>query len=68
MELLAGDVIVMVSDGVTQGREECPLLFEHIRARVLTHSAEELAESVVDFAVSQGSTDDISAVVIKIDY
>ena len=66
MELLPGDVIVMVSDGVTQGREECPELFEYLHARLLTHNAEQLADAVVDFAVSQGSTDDISAVVIKV--
>ena len=66
MELLPGDVIVMVSDGVTQGREECPELFEYLHARLLTHSTEQLADAVVDFAVSQGSTDDISAVVIRV--
>lgn len=67
MELLPKDVIVMVSDGVTQGREECPELFEYLHSRLLTHNAEQLAESVVDFAVSQGSTDDISAVVIRVE-
>lgn len=66
LELLPGDVIVMVSDGVTQGREECPQLFKHLQSRLLTHSAEQLATSVVDFALSQGSTDDISVVVIKV--
>ena len=66
LELLPEDVIVMVSDGVTQGREECPELFKYLQSRLLTHSAEQLAESVVDFAVSQGSTDDISVVVVKI--
>ncbi len=67
MELCPGDTVVMVSDGVTQGREECPELFEHLRSRILTHSAEQLADSVVDFATEQGSIDDISVVVIKID-
>lgn len=67
MELLPRDVIVMVSDGVTQGQEECPELFEYLHSRLLTHNAQQLAEAVVDFAVSQGSTDDISAVVIRID-
>lgn len=67
MELCPGDVIVMVSDGVTQGREECPELFEHLRTRLLTHSAEQLADSVIDFAERQGSTDDVSVVVIKVE-
>lgn len=67
MELCPGDVIVMVSDGVTQGREECPELFEHLRTRLLTHSAEQLADSVIDFAKKHGSTDDVSVVVIKLE-
>ena len=67
MELCPGDVIVMVSDGVTQGREECPELFEHLRTRLLTHNAEQLADSVVDFAEAQGSTDDVSVVVIRVE-
>ena len=67
MELCPNDVIVMVSDGVTQGREECPELFEHLRSRLMTHNAEQLADSVVEFAKSQGSIDDISVVVMKVD-
>ncbi len=67
MELCPHDVIVMVSDGVTQGREECPELFEHLRTRLLTHTAEQLADSVIDFAVRQGGEDDVSVVVIKIE-
>jgi stage II sporulation protein E len=66
MELLPGDVIVMVSDGVTQGREECPELFELLRSRLLTHSSEQLADAVMDYAEQQGCTDDVSVLVIKI--
>ena len=67
MELCPHDVIVMVSDGVTQGREECPELFEHLRTRLMTHTAEQLADSVIDFAARQGRDDDVSVVVIKIE-
>lgn len=67
IDLLPGDAIVMVSDGVTEGREECPELFEFIRARLLTHSASELAEAIMKYTERQGSRDDASAVVIKID-
>lgn len=66
MELLPGDVIVMVSDGVTQGREECPELFELLRTRLLTHSSEQLADAVMEYAQTQGCTDDVSVLVIKI--
>lgn len=67
MELLPGDVIVMVSDGVTGGREECPGLFEALRSRIMTHTAEQLAEAVVAYAEENASCDDISVLVIKIE-
>lgn len=66
MELIPGDVIVMVSDGVTQGREECPELFDLLRTRVLTHSSEQLADAVMKYAEGGGCTDDVSVLVIKI--
>lgn len=66
MELLPGDVIIMVSDGVTEGREECPELFELLRSRLLTHSAEELADAVIGYADERGCRDDVSVVVVKI--
>lgn len=67
MELLPGDVIVMVSDGVTQGREECPELFELLRSRLMTHSADQLADVILRYAEESGCTDDVSAVVLKIE-
>ena len=67
MELCPNDVIVMVSDGVTQGREESPELFDYLRARILTHSAQQLADAVIDFAKQQGREDDVSVVVMKIE-
>jgi stage II sporulation protein E len=66
MELLPGDVIVMVSDGVTGGREECPELFEMLRSRIATHSSEQLAEAVIRYAEDTDSPDDISVIVIKV--
>lgn len=66
MELLPGDVIVMVSDGVTQGREECPELFELLRSRLLTHTSEQLADAVMDYADEAGCTDDVSVLVLKV--
>ncbi len=65
-ELLPGDIIIMVSDGVTQGREECPELFEFLRSRIMTHSSDRLADAVMHYADERGCTDDVSAVVIKI--
>lgn len=66
IDILPGDVIVMVSDGVTEGREECPELFEYIRSRILTHSAQQLADAIMDYSERRGCTDDASAVVIRI--
>ncbi len=66
MELLPGDVIVMVSDGVTEGREECPELFEYLRSRLLTHNADQLADAIIKYADERGCTDDVSALVVKV--
>lgn len=67
MELIPGDVIIMVSDGVTMGKEECPKLFELLRTRVITHSADELAEAVMDYAAENNCTDDVSVLVMKLE-
>ncbi|MBQ8345851.1 MAG: SpoIIE family protein phosphatase [Clostridia bacterium] len=61
-----GDTVVMVSDGVTQGREECPHLFELLQAKASTSDPERLASLIVSDAQKRGSTDDISVTVIKI--
>ena len=66
MELLPGDVVVMVSDGITEGREECPELFEFLRSRLLTHDHEQLADAVMKYADERGCTDDVSVIVAKI--
>ena len=66
-EIMSGDVIVMLSDGVTEGREECPELCEFIRSRILTHSADQLADAIISYTQKNGTQDDVSVVVIKIE-
>ena len=66
MELLPGDVIIMVSDGITEGKEECSELFGMLRTRLLTHTADGLADAIIEYANERGCTDDVSALVIKI--
>lgn len=66
-EIIAGDVIVMLSDGVTEGREECPELCEFIRSRILTHSADQLADAIIGHTQKNGTQDDVSVIVIKIE-
>ncbi len=61
-----GDLIVMVSDGVTQGREECPWLFDLLRSQGESETSEELAERIVRYAKGEGSPDDVSVLTIRI--
>lgn len=66
-EVSAGDVIVMVSDGVTQGKEECPWLFDLLRAQGDSPNPDRLAELIVKYAKGEGSTDDLSVLIVKIE-
>ena len=65
--VLPGDVIVMVSDGVTEGREECPELFEFIRTRIATHSPSQLSDAIMSYSRHRKISDDASVVVLKIE-
>ncbi len=62
-----GDVVVMVSDGVTQGKEECPWLFDLLRGNISTLGIEKTADLVVNYAKKEGSSDDLSVLILKID-
>lgn len=61
-----GDVIVMVSDGVTQGKDECPWLFDMLKRSIETEGLERTADLIVDRARNENGEDDISVVIIKI--
>lgn len=65
-ELSRGDLVVMVSDGVTDGREECPWLFDLLRSQGESADPERLAELVVKYAKAEGATDDISVLVLAV--
>ena len=64
LELNEGDLVVMVSDGVTDGREECPWLFDLLRSQS-SAEPQRLSELIVKYAKSEGATDDVTALVIK---
>ena len=62
-----GDIVVMLSDGVTRSFEEAPWLCEMLSEDGLTgRSPEELAGLIVRRAEENGSRDDITAGIVKI--
>ena len=66
-DVSCGDVVVMVSDGVTDGKEECAWLFDLLRSQGSSASPDRIADLVVKYAKAEGATDDISVIVIKIE-
>lgn len=64
--LSKGDVVVMLSDGVTGGEEESPWLFDLLRQNLEGSGLDRTAELIIKYAVGHGSEDDISAVVLKL--
>ena len=65
-ELKDGDVIIMVSDGVTQGREECPWLYDLLRKTLDAESIGGTVERILDRAARECDADDISVVALKV--
>ncbi len=65
-ELCEGDVIVMVSDGITGGNEDCPWLISLLSGTPLQDPAV-LKETVLLHARESGSRDDMSVAVMRID-
>ena len=60
-----GDVVVMVSDGVTLGNDECPWLMD-LLADPLPASMDDLRLDILRSALASGSPDDLSAIAIRI--
>lgn len=61
-----GDVVVMVSDGVTRGNDECPWLLD-LLSDPLPESMDSLRVDILRRAMASGSPDDLSAIAIRID-
>ncbi len=61
-----GDVVVMVSDGVTQGNDECPWLIDLLSAP-LPDSMDALRLEILRSAIASGSPDDLSAIAIRVE-
>lgn len=67
VDIQDGDVIVMISDGVTQGREDCPWLYETLQSALDAEGIKGAVELILERARRECSDDDISVVAIKID-
>ncbi len=61
-----GDVVVMVSDGVTRGQDECPWLIDLLSSPMPT-SMDALRSDIIRRALSAGSEDDLSAIAIRVE-
>ncbi len=61
-----GDVVVMVSDGVTHGRDECPWLID-LLSSPMPRSMDELRYDIIRRALASGAEDDLSAIAIRVE-
>ena len=61
-----GDVVVMVSDGVTHGNDECPWLID-LLSSPLPDSMDTLRLDILRRAIASGSPDDLSAIAIRVE-
>ena len=61
-----GDVVVMVSDGVTLGNDECPWLID-LLSSPMPRSMDSLRTDIIRRALSAGSEDDLSAIAIRVE-
>jgi stage II sporulation protein E len=66
IDLDAGDMVVMMSDGVTGGREDCPYLFDLLRQNADSLGGSRTADLILKYARSNPEPDDVSLFVIKI--
>lgn len=60
-----GDLIIMVSDGVTQSREDCVWLVSMLTSEWCEDNSE-MARRIAERARAEGSDDDISVAIVKI--
>lgn len=61
-----GDVVVMVSDGVTHGNDECPWLID-LLSEPLPDSMDTLRLDILRRAIASGSPDDLSAIAVRVE-
>ncbi|MBE6533633.1 MAG: hypothetical protein E7678_01495 [Ruminococcaceae bacterium] len=67
LELSRGDVIVMVSDGVTGEGEECPWLFDLLAQNLPNRTLDRTADLIVKYATAKGTGDDITVLLVRVE-
>ncbi len=65
-ELSDGDLLVLISDGITGGNEDCPWLISLLSGEI-SHEPAVLKETILLHAKDSGSRDDMSVAVMRID-
>lgn len=66
-ELQGGDIIVMISDGVSPEPEECVWLMEMLCGDTDFRELSDVAKKIAQRARNEGSQDDISVVLMRVD-
>ena len=61
-----GDVVVMVSDGITLGNDECPWLID-LLSEPMPDNMDSLRRDIIRRALTAGSEDDLSAIAIRVE-
>ena len=67
LQLSRGDIVVMVSDGVTGESGECPWLFDLLVQNLPSRSLERTAELIIKYATAKGSGDDITVLLVRVE-
>ena len=66
MSLENRDLVVMMSDGVTGGREDCPYLFDLLQQNSSSPSDARTAELIMRYARSNPEPDDTTVIVARV--
>ena len=61
-----GDLVVMMSDGVSGGREDCPYLFDLLRQNATSSGDARTAELIMKYARSNSEPDDTTVIVSRV--
>ena len=61
-----GDVVIMMSDGVSAGKEDCPYLFDLLKQNIDTAGSARTADLIMKYAKGNGSGDDITVAIMKV--